>query len=421
MTGNRLQHPKLRNIEARRVEKDGERFFVITDPRRIASQVLMVREELGGFLALADGAMTVDEIIASVRSQQNGASTVNDGAVRDMFERLDSLFLLDGDRYEGEVKRQLQEYRSVEFRRPVLEGTAYPEDPDELLDLFEGFAPDVSDDQERSGNRLRAIVSPHIDFTRGGDTYAETWRRAAPDLEDVELAVILGTDHNGAGPRLTLTRQNYATPWNIMPTDAELVAKLAKVLEVDNAVKNHPFSDEFNHVHEHSIELASIWLNWAVGDRAVKMLPILCGSLGQYVREDGSLRDASPMDHPQIADAIGLLQQTALHRKTVFIAAADLSHVGPAFGDADAADEEARNEIEEYDAELMTSIIKGDQQAFLETVRSYGDDSRICGLAPLYMTLWAAGSSDGHWMGYQQCSADEQGSSFVSIAGGLLY
>ncbi len=76
-------------------------------------------------------------------------------------------------------------------------------------------------------------------------------------------------------------------------------------------MENHPFADEFNHLNEHSIELASIWLNWAIGDRAVKMLPILCGSLGEYVRDGGEAASGSPAEHVQIADAIGLLQQVA--------------------------------------------------------------------------------------------------------------
>ncbi len=385
----------------------------------MADKALLVRQELGAFLALADGSRTVEEIIETVRA--NGETNVTDESVEDLFKQLDTVFLLEGPRYEAEVVRSLEKYRNADFRIPALEGQAYPEDPDDLLDLLEGFAPDISDEQEPSGRDLKAIVTPHIDYQRGGDSYAELWRRAAPDLQDVELAVVFGTDHNGAGPRLTLTRQSYATPWNILPTDIDLVGKLARVLGNDRSVEDHPFGDEFNHISEHSIELASIWLNWAIGDSATKMLPILCGSLGDYVQEDGTLRDASPDDHPQIADAIGLLQQVAMHRKTVFVAAADLSHVGPAFGDEEESDDIIRSEIEAHDSELMSAVIKGDRATFLEVARREDDYSRVCGLAPLYMSLWASGVTSGEWMGYQQCTADASGASFVSIAGALLY
>lgn len=419
MSSSDPRRPKLRAVEAQRIEKDGDSFFLIKDPRRLAKQALMVRLELGPFLALANGSKTVDEIIADVRSKAQ--TEASDDAGRDLFSQLDKLFLLEGPRYESEASRLLTEYRSADFRMPSLEGQAYPDDPDDLLDMMEGFAPDVPDDQEASGRELKAIVTPHIDYNRGGDSYAELWRRAAPDLQDVELAVVFGTDHQGAGPRLTLTRQSYATPWNILPTDTDLVGKLARTLSTDKTVVDHPFSDEFNHVSEHSIELASIWLNWAVGDNAMKMLPVLCGSLGEYVQEDGSLRDASPDEHQQLADAIGLLQQVARHRKTVFIAAADLSHVGLAFGDEEETDDVIRREIEEHDSELMSAVIKGEHKTFLDVVRRENDYSRVCGVAPMYMSLWAAGATDGQWMGYQQCPVDTSGASFVSIAGALLY
>jgi hypothetical protein len=414
--------PKLRAVEVRRVERDGTRVFAISDPRRVSSQALLVAEKFAPFLALADGMKTVEEIFSTgLASVVAGNSSPSGAEVADLFQKLDDLHMLDNDRYRQETQRKLDEYRSAEFRLPALEGKAYPDDPDELLDYFESFAPGVPTKASLSAQPLKAIVSPHIDYERGGDTYAEIWRRAAPDLADVELAVIFGTDHHGAGPRLTLTRQSYATPWNILPTDTELVGKLARVLDRDTAVKNHPFADEFNHIGEHSIELASVWLNWAIGDQATRVLPVLCGSLSDYVRDEGQRRAESPAGHSQIADAMGLLQQVAAHRKTVFVAAADLAHVGPAFGDDAPAGPESRSGVEASDRSLMEAVACGDSERFLNTVRESSDRTRVCGLAPIYMTLLAAGRGEGEWLGYRQCPADEQDASFVSIAGALLF
>jgi AmmeMemoRadiSam system protein B len=401
------------------MEQDGRRYFVLTDPRRVSSQALVVAEHFGPFLALADGSRTLAQI-AAAGSASNGAR-LPDAALDDLFKRLGDCFMLENDAYQAEMSRQLAAYLSADFRMPSLEGKAYSEHPDDLLDELESFAPGVPTADVKSTRDLKALITPHIDFARGGDTYAALWRRAVPDLDGVELAVIFGTDHNGAGPRLTLTRQSYATPWNILPTDTELVGKMARILKSDSAVEDHAFADEFNHTHEHSIELASVWLNWAVGDSAVKLLPVLCGSLGDYVQPDGPRRGESPASHTQIADAIGLLQQTARHRKTIFIAAADLAHVGPAFGDTQPCDDADRQEVEESDRSLLEAIVRGDHDRFLSQVREAEDSDRICGLGPVYMALWAAGESDGEWLGYQQCDADEQGGSFVSIAGALLY
>ena len=419
MPGSDLERPRLRGIEVRRVERDGARFFAVTDPRRIADQALLVGERFAPFLALADGSKTTQEIISKGRETPGAPTDPADDEIVDMFERLDGLFMLDNDRFRKEAARQLEAYRSAEFRVPALEGKAYPDDPDDLLDYLEAFAPSVKTGETVSERPLRAIVTPHIDYERGGDTYAELWRKAAPDLNDVELVVIFGTDHHGAGPRLTLTRQSYATPWNILPTDKDLVGKLARALNNDKSVEGHAFADEFNHVGEHSIELASVWLNWAIGDQATQVLPVLCGSLGDYTRRSG--KSDSPASLSHIADAIGLLQQVALHRKTVFVAAADFAHVGPAFGDRDPATDEHRKLVEDSDRRLLETIVSGDAEKFLGTVRESEDQDRICGLAPIYMTLLATGQTDGEWFGYEQCPADEEENSFVSIAGALLF
>ena len=61
-------------------------------------------------------------------------------------------------------------------------------------------------------------MSPHIDYERGWQTYAQLWRRCSGALDDVELAIILGTDHKGGPGALTLTRQSYASPLGTLPT-----------------------------------------------------------------------------------------------------------------------------------------------------------------------------------------------------------
>ena len=64
-------------------------------------------------------------------------------------------------------------------------------------------------------------------------------------------------------------------------------------------------------------------------------------------------------------------------------------------------------------------------QMFLLENGAYTDEMqkrlKVCGLAPIYMTLWAAGAKTGTWNGYLQCQADEADTSFVSIAGAALY
>ena len=75
-----------------------------------------------------------------------------------------------------------------------------------------------------NGN-LVGLISPHIDYPRGWRTYARTWQLAADAVEEAELVILLGTDHGGGAGALTLTRQNYATPWGVLPTARRILVR----------------------------------------------------------------------------------------------------------------------------------------------------------------------------------------------------
>ena len=101
------------------------------------------------------------------------------------------------------MDRELQEYRPAPHRPRSHSGKVYPADPDELSAAIQEYcARTPIDGPSVSGaGNLVGIVSPHIDYARGGDTYARLWQMAAPWLEEVELAVIFGTDLAGGAPR----------------------------------------------------------------------------------------------------------------------------------------------------------------------------------------------------------------------------
>ena len=108
-------------------------------------------------------------------------------------------------------------------------------------------------------------------------------------------------------------------------------------------------------------------------------------------------------------------------RNTLVIAAGDLAHVGPNFGDATPVDGVGRAALAAEDAATMDAICRGDAAGFFELSRAEGDRRRICGLSPIYLMLRLLGPMEGESMGYDQCPADVEGGSLVSIVGALLY
>jgi hypothetical protein len=413
--------PQLRPVEVSRISHEGSDFFLLKDPRQLSDKSLLVPVPLGPYLQNVDGTNTVEEIIEAALAL--GAQPVPQELLDNLLSQLDEMLLLSNGRFGEEMQRRLDEYREAPSRKPALADRAYPGSTDDLRGYLDGFAFPYMNVEQPSGDlrsgELKAIITPHIDFERGGDSYGMIWEQVRGQLNDVELFVVFGTDHNGDGPRLTLTGQNYETPIGTLETDVELVDELARILSTDDGVDDHPFADEFNHVNEHSIELATVWLHRLAGGSKAKMLPILCGSFGRHIMEDAP----NPDEHPQIAAAIKLLKEVATQRRTVFIAAADLAHVGPAFGDAEemSSDSDHRKRVQADDERLMNAITSGDRTQFFELIKNNADSNKICGLAPIYMTLWASGATEGDWNGYQQCQADEADTSFVSIAGAALY
>jgi len=418
------ERPQLRPIEVSRISHEGSDFFLLKDPRRLSAESLLVPASLGPYLQNIDGTNTVQEIIEA--ASDPGVQPVPLEILGDLIDHLDQIFLLANGAYAGEVQRRLDEYRRAPARKAALTDLGYPGSPDDLRAYLDGMAfpymlgaDDGQPAVERPSGELNAIVSPHIDFERGGDSYSMIWELVRAELKEVELFVVFGTDHAGDGPRLTLTNQHYETPIGGLETDRELVDQLAQILSEDDTTENHAFADEFNHMSEHSIELATVWLHRALGKSQAKMLPVLCGSFWS------TLADGEPgVDtHLQIATAIEHLKETAAQRRTVFVAAADLSHIGPAFGDPEPSplDSETRGQVRSRDEQLLAAIVRGDRKQFFELVRADSDSNKVCGLAPIYMTLWAADVKTGVWNGYQQCQADEADTSFVSIAGAALY
>ena len=125
--------------------------------------------------------------------------------------------------------------------------------------------------------KRQGLLSPHIDYARGGEVYAQVWKRAAQAARDAELVILLGTDHYGAD-LLTLTRQNYATPYGVLPTDAALVDRLATAIGAEAA-----FAGELRHRGEHSLELVAVWLHHMRGGQPVPVAPILTGSFHPFM------------------------------------------------------------------------------------------------------------------------------------------
>jgi len=404
MTNNQL--PKLRAVDARPIVHGGRPSILLRDPLQLAAGSVVIPQQLAPVLMLCDGTRDVGGLCAAFAVRFG--LRVGPGILEQLLATFDEAFLLDNERFTQARESARAEYRQAPFRPPNLAGKSYPAETDALRRLLQGYLDQVEDGHPDL-NGGRGLVSPHIDYARGGLVYASVWKRAAETVKAAELVVLLGTDHFGGDGSLTLTRQHYATPFGVLPTEQEIVDALAQAMGPEAA-----FADELHHRSEHSIELAAGWLHHIREGQPCELLPILCGSFGHFLRGEEALED-----DPVIAALIETLRQTMAERRTLVVAAGDLSHVGPAFG-GQPLDWAGRARLQTADEELIERMCAGDGQGFYAALKRDGDRRNVCGLPPIYLALRLLDPVEGKLISYEHCPADEKGTSLVSICGAVF-
>ena len=399
--------PLLRPLDFQPVLYQGQPMWFLRDPLQLSDQQLFMPEAIAPLLTLIDGRRTQMEI-HSAFCQLVGTS-LDSAVTLEAIERLNDALLLENERSQRALQVRLDEYRSQAYRPPALAGNGYPADPEALAEYLEGFA--------RGGAipawHGRGLVSPHIDYARGGQVYSQVWAAAEASILEADLVLIFGTDHYGGPGTVTLTKQAYATPYGALPADLDLVGRLAATLGEDAA-----YAEELHHRSEHSVELSAVWLHHIfhkAGKEPCPVVPILVGSFHHFV-----MNGRKPADDSRLNVFLETLQQETSGRHVLAVASVDLAHVGPNFGDEFVMDRLRRESLAEQDQQLIAAALDGDAESWYSQIAAVGDRNRICGFAPTYLMLRYLGKSNGLQIAYDQCTADNQDTSLVSICGLLI-
>ncbi len=399
------QAPKLRSVDPRPIIHGGQPSILLRDPLQLTDRAVVIPQQLAPFLALCNGTRDIGGLQASLAIRYG--LRVGPGVLERLVTALDEALLLDNGHFTQAREQVLAEYRQAPFRAPVSAGRSYPAEADALRHMLDGYLEAV-DDKALSLADIGGLVSPHIDYGRGGPVYAAVWKHAQDAVEAADLVVLLGTDHYG-DHLVTLTRQHYRTPFGVLPTAQEIVDTLAEAIGADEA-----FAGELFHRSEHSIELAAVWLHHVREGQPCEIVPILCNSFSRFVKGE-----ADPAHDPTIEALRDALDEVNAGRRTLVVAAADLAHVGPAFGGTPQGLME-RAHLQADDDEIIEQICSGDAEGFFEAIKQVGDRHNVCGLPPIYIALRLLGQVQGEKVAYERCPADESGTSLVSICGVLL-
>jgi AmmeMemoRadiSam system protein B len=401
----RAAFPKLRALDIRPYSHQGRDYLLLRDPTRLTEQTLLVPQPLALVLAFCDGTCDAAGMAAAFQRTYGVEAPV--ALVQELLARLDEAVMLENERAANTRQQMLAAYRQASHRPAALAGLSYPADPKALWQLLQTYLEGAEDIEPRpvDWSKPVGLLSPHIDYPRGGEVYAQVWKRAAQAAREADLVVIFGTDHYGVDP-FTLTRQQYATPYGTLPTAQTLINDLAEVLGEEAA-----FAGELRHRGEHSLELVAVWLHHLRAGEPVEIAPILVGGLHQYV-----YNGKTPASDVQINQVVEVVRAHAQGRRVLVVASGDMAHVGPAFGGAP-LDSTGKATIRTADNELIDHMRRGDEAGFFRAIQRVRDRNNVCGVTPIYLTLRTLDHPQGEQVGYAVCPADDQGTSIVTICG----
>jgi len=409
-------HPYLRPVEAFPIQQEGKILIYLRDPQHLAN-TLVISPAVYFILSHFDGKRSLIDV-QEAYCRQFGELLLGD-ELKKIIDLLDHHYFLYSERFEEHQRKIIEEFRRMPTRPPAHAGTVYKEDPQGLREQLEAyFQPPNGPGEPRQGHASptpKAIVAPHIDFHRGGPSYAWAYKVLA-ESPGADLYILLGTSHCGGENPFTATLKDFATPLGAVETDKEFVRQLEK------NYKGDLFAEEYLHRTEHSLEFqvvylqyaASLWAELTGSRRPFKIVPILVSSFHPMVQSH-----TLPEKDARIGDFLGALRTLAEKetRRVCFIAGVDLAHVGMQFGDPEPITPDFLRWVEEEDQRLIAKLVSLDAPGFFHEIAKDQDRRRICGFSPLYSLIHLLDGTQGRNLKYGQAFTRETGSAvtFTSV------
>ena len=405
--------PRLRAVEIFPVPVDGRELFCLKDPQGFAERPLFLNRTLVFIVSRMDGSNTLRDIQADIFRATGEIIPMED--LEGLKRQLDENRYLDSPAFRQFYEAQVREFLDAPTRAARHSGSVYEAASPALISQLESYYshPDGPGKPipAEAPTPLRGLISPHIDYHRGGPTYAHAYRALAEHL-GADRFIVFGTCHNPMERRFAFTSKDYETPLGTVQTDRQFVARLASRVSTDY------FADEFAHRAEHSIELQTVWLKHVLGEPSdFKIIPILVGSFHDLC--SGRRSPAEDLQIGEVADALTETMEQIPGRYCI-VAGADLAHVGRRFGDPSGPTESFLKSVAEEDRFLLERAAACDAEGVFKSVAADNDRRRVCGYPPIYMTLKCLDGARGSLLQYRQW-ADLDAAAAVTYAAVAFY
>lgn len=382
-----LETPLLRPLQIDAVQDRGRQFLLVRDPMGVLEGMAALPPDplIIAILQNADGTKDAADIAAAAREMTGLIVTAD--KVRHIIKEMDAALLFYSEAFRDKWMARAEQYRALPVRPVSVFDTR-----DKLLLLKQ-----LGDEMRRHklgrnapperlelpSNNVRAILCPHIDYRRGGETYAWAYKAVADNSSAAPgkpvTFIILGTLHRPSGQLMIATDKAYDTPWGPVEVDRTMLAELAELYPHELR------EEEFLHLQEHTVELQVTYLKHVMGDRPFRILPLLVSSIDEILMLEPAV---TPTESPEVRDICAALRTLLQrHSDAVLVGGVDFSHVGPEFGDDVLNSPEREAEVRAADDEALRAIEAIDATAFFDSFRPTLNERRVCSVAAIYIVL----------------------------------
>ncbi len=404
----------------------------LTDAQQISQKMVVTHPAFQQIIGLLDGSRTIDQIVTEV----------GNGLERPMLEnlvaQLDEAGMLFGPVFDALLTKMHNDFDNADLLPPgstaqfadmlvmqehgeeTTEEQKIEQGPAKLREIMDSWidAALKEADNPSFDTLPKAIVAPHVDYARGWMNYASVYGRLRT-TDRPDRIIILGTNHFGQSTGVCGCNKGYESPLGICNLDADLVEKLKSALGEDNAAKL--FENRYDHENEHSIELHMPWIQHIFGQDDAGNYPAIFGALiHDPIVNSGESYDGSGLDLDPFIDALNTVLAD-LPGKTLIVSSADLSHVGPAFGDqqALAGEEEPakafRAQVAKHDHEMLTLYADKKIDDLIGSISWQQNPTRWCSVGNMTAAMRLASPERVELLNYA-AAMDPNGNTFVSTA-----
>jgi len=388
--------PKIR-AELDAVEcNDGSGMFLLYDRSGLSRAQLVVSPQVMFVISCLDGGCSELELQEKTEEQTGIRLQVIE--LDEIISKMDQSLFLDNENFREYYNSLQAEFFNNPLRKMVCAGSAYLEDEVALkndLQKMIDMAP-AAVEEGRATNATRpapkAVIVPHMDYARAGAAYGQLYSELKK-YTPPEAVLIIGTAHQPLKNRFALCDKNFEIPGGVVAAHQEFCAELVERCSGEMDLREEMFAHRF----EHSIELQAVWLNhiWGSG---VKIIPLLVGMLDDYFAEpENAAHDRT------ICTLVNSIRDMLPGRKIMMMASADLSHIGPRFGDEREVSEDFLRDTQVADMEYLAAVKNGQATEALCSLASHDDKFHVCGTGCIYIMNSILPQVKGRLLGYYQC------------------